>query len=78
MSVKYVCPFYDKIRGEVCDIVVELTQDEIDDCILHSREGRGPGVIPDGPLPRSYAWHRAVKEVPREFEPLFHQTHLVQ
>ena len=71
-SVRYSCPFRAP-DGEVREIVVELSQDEIADCQRQVLGGDGPGA-PGGPIERMYAWHRAVKEVPVEFAPVYEQA----
>jgi hypothetical protein len=74
--VKYICPFRSP-AGEVHDVVVELTPDEIGNCARNLRGGNGPGA-PNGPLPRAYAWRRATRLVLPEFEPVIDQIRLVQ
>jgi hypothetical protein len=74
--VKYLCPFRAP-DGSTREIIVELSQDEIADCMRNFRGGEGPGV-PNGPVPLAYAWRRASMEAPfPEFEPLFGRACLV-
>jgi hypothetical protein len=74
--VKYCCPFR-STTGEIHEIVVTLSEAETRDVLAHRREGRAAGA-PNGPLPYSYAWRRASRNVPAEFEPLYAETRLVQ
>jgi hypothetical protein len=68
--IGYVCPFRSSTTGEVRDIVVELSLDEVKDVLRH-----GPVY---GPLARGYAWHRAARIAPDGFVPVFDQDQLVQ
>jgi hypothetical protein len=74
-SIQYVCRFCNA-AGEVREVLVSLSEDEVADVIRHRAEGRAAGA-PGGPLERGLAWHRAVKEVPAEFAPLFDRGRLV-
>jgi hypothetical protein len=74
--IRYCCPFRSP-AGEVRDVVVELSQDEIADCVRHFRGGNGPGV-PNGPLPRMYALNRATTLAPSNFEAVLDAIQLVQ
>jgi hypothetical protein len=73
--IRYACPFRSP-AGEVCDVVVTLSVDENWDVTRHRAIGRRAGA-PGGPLERAYAWHRAAKEVPADFTPLFDQAQRV-
>jgi hypothetical protein len=75
-GIKYVCSFRTS-DGELREVVVELSPDEIADCERHFRGGNGPGV-PNGPLPRMYATRRASRSVPPWFKPDFDEIRLVQ
>jgi hypothetical protein len=74
-GIRYACPFRSP-AGEVRDVVVALTTDEVWDVVRHRAIGRRAGA-PGGPLERGYAWRHAVKEVPADFVPLFDQAQRV-
>ena len=75
-SIKYLCPFRSP-TGEIREVVVTLSDNEVGDVLRHRALGRGAGA-PGGPLEKGYAWRHAVQEVPVDFMPLFEQAHLVQ
>jgi hypothetical protein len=72
-DISYVCPFRDA-TGEVHEVVVSLSDNEMGDVLRHRARGHACGNA-HGPLARAYAWHRAVKLMPAEFAPLFDQAH---
>ena len=73
--MKYACSFRAP-DGELHEVVVTLSADELADCLRNFRGGDGPGA-PNGPVPRAYAWRRASQVVP-EFALLFPEIRLVQ
>jgi hypothetical protein len=72
--MRYACSFRAP-DGGTREVVVELSKDEIADCLRQVRDGQGSGV-PNGPLPRAFAWRRAVQIAP-ELELLFPEIRLV-
>jgi hypothetical protein len=72
-----MCPFR-STTGEIHEIVVTLSANEVADVMRHRREGRGAGE-PGGPLEKRYAWDHALRAAPSsEFVPLFDQAQRVQ
>jgi hypothetical protein len=71
-GIRYVCRFVNA-SGEVHEVLVSLSEDEVADVLRHRAEGRAAGA-PGGPLERGLAWHRAVKAMPPGCEPLLDQA----
>ena len=71
-GIAYVCPFRSP-AGEVCEVLVELTAEQVEDVLSHRAMGKQAGA-PGGPLELGYAWHLAAREAPVRFEPLYAQA----
>jgi hypothetical protein len=70
-GIKYACPFR-SATGELHEVVVTLSADELGDCARNFPDA------PTNPLSLAYAWRRATMEAPfPKFEPLFDQACLV-
>ena len=66
--IKYLCRFRSP-SGKTHDVIVQLSDIEMIDVLRHRAHGCGAA----DPIERNYAWHRAVREAPEGFEPLYDQ-----